>query len=44
MGDDALGLYLKQMGAISLLNRNEEIDVTERLDVLKPIVAKFLNA
>jgi RNA polymerase primary sigma factor len=30
--DDALGLYLRQMGAIRLLNRGEEIAIAERLE------------
>jgi len=30
--DDALGLYLKQMGAIPLLNRSEELVLAERLE------------
>ena len=30
--DDALGLYLRQMGAIPLLKRNAEIDVAQRLE------------
>src|SRR5689334_10421320 len=30
--DDALGLYLKQMGAIPLLNRNKELEMAERLE------------
>jgi RNA polymerase primary sigma factor len=30
--DDALGLYLRQMGAIKLLKRNEEIVLAERLE------------
>lgn len=30
--DDALGLYLKQMGAIPLLNRNKELAMAERLE------------
>ena len=30
--DDALGLYLRQMGSIRLLNKTEERDVAERLD------------
>jgi len=30
--DDALGLYLRQMGAIPLLNRVDEIEVAQRLE------------
>lgn len=30
--DDALGLYLKQMGAIPLLSRNEELVLAEKLE------------
>jgi RNA polymerase primary sigma factor len=30
--DDALGLYLRQMGAIPLLSRAQELQLTERLD------------
>lgn len=30
--DDALGLYLRQMGAIRLLNRTEEVAIAERLE------------
>src|SRR5258705_12885768 len=30
--DDALGLYLKQMGAIPLLSRAEELALAERLE------------
>lgn len=30
--DDALGLYLKQMGAIPLLNRSEELVLAEKLE------------
>src|SRR5262245_35156768 len=30
--DDALGLYLRQMGAIPLLSRKEEITLAERLE------------
>lgn len=30
--DDALGLYLKQMGAIPLLNRNQELTLAEKLE------------
>src|SRR4051794_4103335 len=30
--DDALGLYLRQMGAIPLLNRTNEIEVAQRLE------------
>jgi RNA polymerase primary sigma factor len=33
--DDALGLYLKQMGAVSLLTRDQEIDLTRKLEQLK---------
>jgi RNA polymerase primary sigma factor len=30
--DDALGLYLRQMGAIPLLNREKELDLAQRLE------------
>lgn len=30
--DDALGLYLRQMGAISLLTRDQELDMARRLE------------
>jgi RNA polymerase primary sigma factor len=30
--DDALGLYLRQMGSIPLLSRDQEIELTSRLD------------
>jgi RNA polymerase primary sigma factor len=30
--DDALGLYLRQMGAIPLLNRNQEVALAQRLE------------
>src|SRR5476649_1491845 len=30
--DDALGLYLKQMGAIPLLNREKELSLATRLE------------
>lgn len=30
--DDALGLYLRQMGAIPLLNRNQELELAKRLE------------
>src|SRR5262245_9878109 len=30
--DDALGLYLRQMGAIPLLNRQQELDLARRLE------------
>jgi RNA polymerase primary sigma factor len=30
--DDTLGLYLRQMGAIPLLNRKEELDLAQRLE------------
>ena len=33
--DDALGLYLKQMGAIALLSRDKEIAVASRLEILR---------
>src|SRR6267378_1422721 len=33
--DDALGLYLKQMGAIPLLNRNEELYLARKLEVAR---------
>ena len=31
--DDALGLYLRQMGAIPLLNRQQELALAERLEL-----------
>ena len=31
--DDALGLYLRQMGAIPLLNRDQELALAERLEM-----------
>lgn len=33
--DDALGLYLKQMGSIPLLKRNEELDLAQRLETTR---------
>ena len=33
--DDVLGLYLKQMGAIALLNRDQELDITRKLEILR---------
>lgn len=30
--DDALGLYLQQMGSVPLLNREEELELSERLE------------
>ncbi|HYT90559.1 MAG TPA: sigma-70 family RNA polymerase sigma factor [Gemmataceae bacterium] len=33
--DDALGLYLRQMGAIPLLNRNEELALAKRLETAR---------
>jgi RNA polymerase primary sigma factor len=30
--DDALGLYLKQMGSVPLLSRDEELELTQRLE------------
>src|SRR5205085_10283819 len=30
--DDALGLYLRQMGAIPLLNRKQELELAQRLE------------
>lgn len=33
--DDTLGLYLRQMGAIPLLNRREELDLAQRLEVAR---------
>ncbi len=37
--DDALGLYLKQMGAIALLSRDKEIAVASRLEILRGAIA-----
>ncbi len=34
-GNDALSVYLRQMGAIPLLNREQEIELTGRLDRLR---------
>src|SRR5258708_209511 len=31
--DDALGLYLRQMGAIPLLNRDQEVALAKRLEM-----------
>jgi len=41
--DDALGLYLRQMGAIPLLNRQQELALAQRLDwpVLATAVLRF---
>src|SRR5581483_119527 len=33
--DDALGLYLRQMGAIPLLNRDQELTLARRLERLR---------
>src|SRR5437879_4650940 len=33
--DDTLGLYLRQMGAIPLLNRKEELDLSRRLETAR---------
>ena len=33
--DDALGLYLKQMGAIPLLNRKQELELAQRLETVR---------
>src|SRR5262249_1166959 len=33
--DDALGLYLRQMGAIPLLNRQQELDLARRLETAR---------
>src|SRR6266446_9643938 len=33
--DDTLGLYLRQMGAIPLLNRKEELDLSQRLETAR---------
>jgi RNA polymerase primary sigma factor len=33
--DDALGLYLKQMGAIPLLNRKQELELAQRLEAAR---------
>ena len=33
--DDTLGLYLRQMGAIPLLNRKEELDLAQRLETAR---------
>ncbi|MCC6418101.1 MAG: sigma-70 family RNA polymerase sigma factor [Gemmataceae bacterium] len=33
--DDALGLYLRQMGAIPLLNRNEELALARKLELAR---------
>src|SRR5687767_6114676 len=30
--DDALGVYLRQMGAIPLLNRKQELDLAQKLE------------
>lgn len=53
--DDALGLYLRQMGAIPLLNRDQELHLAKRLETTRrrfrraalfnwPTVAKVLEA
>jgi RNA polymerase primary sigma factor len=34
-GNDALSVYLRQMGAIPLLSRDEEVELTSRLDRLR---------
>jgi RNA polymerase primary sigma factor len=34
-GDDALGLYLRQMGSISLLKREEELELAQRLEATR---------
>lgn len=39
--DDALGLYLRQMGAIRLLKRDEEVAIAERLERAR---TRFRNA
>jgi RNA polymerase primary sigma factor len=33
--DDTLGLYLRQMGAIPLLNRKEELELAQRLETAR---------
>jgi len=33
--DDTLGLYLRQMGSIPLLNRKEELDLAQKLEVAR---------
>jgi len=33
--DDALGLYLQQMGAIPLLSRKEELEISKRLEIVR---------
>ena len=37
--DDALGLYLRQMGAIPLLNRDQELALAERLELRRGATA-----
>src|SRR6516165_9964653 len=34
-GTDPFGLYLQQMGAIAMLNRQEELELTSRLERLR---------
>src|SRR5215468_10889240 len=33
--DDTLGLYLRQMGSIPLLNRKQELDLAQRLETAR---------
>src|SRR5262245_59322546 len=33
--DDTLGLYLRQMGAIPLLNRKQELELAQRLETVR---------
>src|SRR5438874_2462267 len=33
--DDTLGLYLRQMGAIPLLNRKQELELAQRLEIAR---------
>src|SRR5437868_109054 len=35
LAEDALGLYLKQMAAIPMLNRKQELEVVQRLEVAR---------
>jgi RNA polymerase primary sigma factor len=35
LGDNALGLYLRQMGTISMLNRKQELELAQRLEVAR---------
>src|SRR5947208_239986 len=53
--DDALGLYLRQMGSIPLLNREQELRLARRLETARkrfrraalfnwPILAKVIDA